>query len=92
MVKIWGNVIIKNKIAISKMVSYDEEACLELYLTAVQELCHQLDLEMPIILSKHKNDMNAFNLTSFLPSDFIEKVNFQRFNVEIFIDKDSKKE
>ena len=91
MVKIWGNIIVKNKIVDSRMLSYDEEPALDLYLYAVHELCNELDLAMPVVLSKHKNDMETFNLVKFLPADFIENVSFQRFDVEIFIDKDKDK-
>ena len=89
MVKIWGNIIRKNKISESKLISSNEEADMNLYLDTIQSLCNELDLEMPIILSKHRNDMDVFNLVSFLPSDFIDKVDFQRFDIEIFIEKDN---
>lgn len=88
MVKIWGNIIRKNKIVESKMITVGDEPTLDLYLTSIRTICNVLDLEMPVILSKHKNDLITFNLTSFLPADFIEKVDFQRFDIEIFIDKD----
>ena len=91
MIKIWGNIIRKNKISQSKFVSSDDEPTVNLYLDKIQALCNELDLEMPIILSKHRNDMYAFNLVSFLPSDFIEKVDFQRFDIEIFSEKDNEK-
>jgi len=90
MVKIWGNIIIRNKISQSTSLSFDEDASIDLYLSAIQSLCNELDLEMPIILSKHKNDMEFFSLVSFFPSDFIDKVEFQRLDIEIFIDKDKK--
>ena len=90
MVKIWGNIIKKNKIAQSAFLSFDQEPDLALYMMAIQEICGELDLEMPIILTKHKNDMEVFNLAKFTPGDFIEKVDFQRFDIEIFIEKDKK--
>jgi len=90
MVKIWGNIIIRNKISQSTSLSFNEDASIDLYLSAIQSLCNELDLEMPIILSKHKNDMEVFSLVSFFPTDFIDKVEFQRLDIEIFIDKDKK--
>lgn len=88
MVKIWGNIIRKNRIVDSCLVTADDEPTLDLYLNSIQSICNELDLEMPVILSKHKNDLEAFNLASFLPTDFIEKIDFQRLDIEIFIDKD----
>ena len=70
------------------MISMEEEPTLDLYLNTIQTICNDLDLEMPVILSKHKHDLESFNLASFLPADFIEKVDFQRFDIEIFIDKE----
>jgi len=90
MVKIWGNIIIRNKISQSTSLSFNDDASIDLYLSAIQSLCNELDLEMPIILSKHKNDMEVFSLVSFFPTDFIDKVEFQRLDIEIFIDKDKK--
>jgi len=90
MIKIWGSIIRKNKISASHMVQIDAEPEIKIYMSAIRDICEQLDLEMPIILSKHKNDIEAFSLVRFLPSDFIEKVDFQRFEIEIFIDKDKK--
>ena len=90
MVKIWGNIINRNKIIKSASISFDDEATMDLYLNAIQSLCNELDLEMPVILSKHKNDIEVFSLVSFFPSDFIDNVDFQRFDIEIFIDKDKK--
>lgn len=91
MIKIWGNIIRKNTISESCVISSDDEPGIDMYLELIRMLCDKLDLEMPIVLSKHRNDMEVFNLVSFLPSDFIEKVDFQRFDIEIFIEKDNNK-
>jgi len=88
MVKIWGNIISKNRIVDSRLLTTNEEPTLDLYLGAIQTICNELDLEMPVILSKHKNDLEIFSLASFHSTDFIEKVDFQRFDIEIFIDKE----
>jgi len=88
MVKIWGNIIRKNKISASSFLSSDEEPNIEMLLTAIQHLCADLDIEMPVILNKHKIDIMNFSLVRFIPSDFMEKVDFQRFEIEIFIEKD----
>ena len=90
MIKIWGNIIRKNKISAAHMVEIDAVPSVDVYLAAIREICEKLDLEMPVILSKHKNDMDNFSLVRFLPSDFIEKVDFQRFDIEIFVEKDKK--
>ncbi len=91
MIKIWGSIIKKNKISAGHMLELDAEPGIDIYMSAIREICEKLDLEMPVILSKHKNDIEFFSLVRFLPADFIEKVDFQRFDIEIFIEKDKDK-
>lgn len=88
MVKVWGKLIKKNRIIESYTVEFDSEPTLQLYFDALQKICYKLDIELPIILTKHKNDMIYFNLVRFLPSDFMEKVSFEKFDIEIFIEKE----
>ena len=74
--------------AIRSYYASDEEPDIEMLLAAIQHLCADLDIEMPVILNKHKIDIMNFSLVRFIPSDFMEKVDFQRFEIEIFIEKD----
>ena len=50
-------------------------------------LCEQLDLSRPVLLSKHMNDLSKFSLVTFKAADFIEKINFDAFVVQVFFDK-----
>lgn len=40
------------------------------------DICHELDLSRPVLLKKHLNELNTFRHTAFLPSDFMEGVDF----------------
>ncbi len=51
------------------------------------EACHTLDLARPVLLKKHLKDLTAFSRTVFKPDDFMEPVDFQRFEVEAIFDK-----
>lgn len=50
----------------------------------IGEACHALNLARPIIMDKHINELLVFNHTVFRPDDFIERVDFDRLEVELF--------
>lgn len=50
-------------------------------------LCRELELSRPLILKKHLRDIQDFSRVVFLPSDFMEPVDFDKFEVEIFYPK-----
>lgn len=51
------------------------------------EACQALDLARPVLLKKHSKDLACFARAVFKPEDFMEPVNFQRFEVEAIFDK-----
>jgi len=53
----------------------------------VTSLCKPLDLACPILLKKHLHEFTHFSRTVFQPSDFMEDVSFDRFEIEIFPEK-----
>lgn len=54
------------------------------------ELGRELDIPVPMILTKHISELNAFTHTAFLPDDFVEEVEFDRLEAEMLIDKKKK--
>ena len=42
------------------------------------------DLARPIIMNKHINELLSFGHTVFRADDFIEKIDFDRLEVELF--------
>ena len=66
--------------------SWTEE---ELY-DAMGDICHQLDIARPVMLDRHVKDFNDFKRVSFRASDFIEKVDFDRFELELIDDQEAK--
>ena len=57
---------------------------------ALSEICREIDIAVPVILSKHINQLNVFMHTHFSQNDFIEKINFTKLTVEIFLDQGQK--
>jgi len=53
----------------------------------VGEACQALDLSRPVILKKHIKDLYSFSRAIFKPEDFMEPIDFQRFEIEAIFDK-----
>ena len=51
------------------------------------DLCRQLDLSRPVLMKKHVRELLQFNRAVFYPQDFMESVDFERFEIEIFPEK-----
>ncbi|MEL7610104.1 MAG: hypothetical protein AAGU74_11450 [Bacillota bacterium] len=45
------------------------------------------DLSRPVMLSKHLKELEQFGRTVFKPADFMESVDFDRFEIEIVPEK-----
>lgn len=48
---------------------------------AVPPMCQKLDTPRPVILTKHKKEMDTFGYTTFSREDFVETVDFDRFSI-----------
>lgn len=88
MLKVWGQIVKRNKIVQEHMTTYDGPACLDSYMECLHTICDALDIERPVMLQKHELDMDRFATVRFLPDDFMETVDFDRFDVEIYIEKE----
>lgn len=87
MLKIWAKTIKDNKPTAQYTASINPEDDPETQLSeALREICYALDLSNPIIQSKHIKDMEKYHLTRFLPESFIEPVDFDRLELNIFDD------
>ena len=53
----------------------------------VVPVCKELDLPRPVMLSKHERDLRQFSHVVFKPSDFIEPVAFDTFELTLFYEK-----
>ena len=52
--------------------------------TIIGKMATALDLSRPVILNSHIKDFQRFSRVTFKPSDFIESVDFDKFEIEIF--------
>ena len=51
---------------------------------ALIEICHELEIPIPLWLSKNTHEFAAFHQTIFFSEQFTEKVRFDRFQIKMF--------
>jgi hypothetical protein len=84
--KLWLRQIKKNKITADTVAACDKANWQEALATG----CREMDIGVPIVLSRHIQDWDNFSQTRFLPEHFMEPVRFDRLEAEYF-DPDAKK-
>ncbi|MDL2317590.1 hypothetical protein LJC74_00660 [Eubacteriales bacterium OttesenSCG-928-A19] len=86
MTELWARAIRRHRIARSETVPMENDDLVD----ALGLLCAKLDIPRPMMLGKHEREWEQFGLTSFARDDFIEKIPYDRLEVER-IDPDAKK-
>ena len=80
----WGKMKTEDRI-IRDLVCEDTD-----FVSALVELCKGLDISKPIVCDKHLKELRMFRRTVFFPDDFVERVDFDTLEIEIFDNKKSK--
>jgi len=90
--KIWATITVKNKITKDHVIDFDSivnpEAIDWVYM--VGEACQKLNIERPVILRKHLNELDEFSSTFFIKDDFMDQTNFDKFGIEVLREKKDK--
>ncbi|MGN0787745.1 MAG: hypothetical protein ACI4L6_01600 [Candidatus Onthoplasma sp.] len=81
MIKIWGKLLVQDKIIKHKTISVD--ASKTSFFDMLKDLCEKLNISTPVLLDKHVYDFNKFKMCVFRPDDFVESVLFDKFIVEL---------
>ncbi len=82
MVKLWIKVIKDDKIVKDTVVERAEKFDYSLFSDYLSEGCYSLDLATPVIIKNHIFNYAKYNVVRFLPSDFLEPVEFDYVWVE----------
>lgn len=92
MMKIWAKVLTDHRIMNETVREFSSArpSDMEGWSVLLHELCQDLDLCRPVILSKHVNDLKQFSRVVFKPADFIESVDFDEFEIEVIPEKKKK--
>ena len=87
--KLWGTVRRNNKIIRQHTVEFTDltRDTAEGWEGLIGPLCHELDLSCPVMLKKHLKDIEEFSRVVFRADDFMEPVDFDKFEVEVFYPK-----
>lgn len=87
--RIWAKTIHNHKIQseVVREFSLARPSDLKGWMPVLHELCQALDLSRPVVLEKHIRELELFSHTAFRPSDFMEPICFDRFEIEIFPEK-----
>lgn len=81
MIKIWGKILVEDRIINGKTIVVDESNTS--FFEMLQDLSYSLNIPTPILMDKHVHDFNLFHFCYFRPDDFVEKVNFEKFVIEL---------
>ncbi len=91
--RVWG-IIKKNNKTIADTVKefdFDGISTVGQWQSVIDAVCKELDLSHPVVLEKHLREIVGFSRTTFRASDFIESVDFDKLEIELFADKDRKR-
>ncbi|MBC8060888.1 MAG: hypothetical protein H7Y18_09500 [Clostridiaceae bacterium] len=81
--KLWGKILIDNRIEKDMVVSFNEVIEYQENLkTAIIEICDNFDIEKPYWLPNNIKEFNQRGKASFTKDNFIEVINFDKFVIE----------
>jgi len=80
MKKIWAKIIKNNRIV--KDCALERKSA-DFY-DNLKEVCYTLNIETPVVLNKHNNEIEEYNITRFKSGDFIDSINFDYLQIEYF--------
>jgi hypothetical protein len=88
--RLW--VIMKKNHKISEQLTVElESPGLSDVIFALDGALKTMDVARPLILPKHEREIEEYGKTWFRDSDFMEKVRFDRLELEVLYDDDRKK-
>jgi len=84
MLRLWGKIIKNNKIKIHEEAICNEDIEFQQQLKkCIIEICNKFDIQKPYWLPKNLEEFNRISKTSFSQDNFIEEIDFDRFEIEI---------
>ena len=88
MLRIWARTTVNDKITRSYIYESIDNFSEDTIRKHIEKICHEIDIPTPIILKSHIMNYVDFNGSTFLPRDFVESIDFDKFTIEnAIIDK-----
>ncbi len=83
--KLWGKIIKGSKIVKEKAVEMNDESkpFRDLLEQCFLKLCKELNISVPMWLEKNTNEFARYRRTFFPQDQFVEEVDFDRFELRI---------
>jgi len=81
--KIWAMIKRKNKIIKDYVYEIPGEPQVDSLECALVPICHEFDIECPVVLEKHVGDFLSFGRAFFKSADFIDHISFDMLEVEM---------
>lgn len=82
MLRIWARTVVDGKISKSYIYESIDNFAEDTFRAHIEKMCHELDIPTPAILKSHIKNYVDFNNVVFLPRDFVEWVEFEKFIIE----------
>ncbi|EYE87982.1 hypothetical protein Q428_10450 [Fervidicella metallireducens AeB] len=88
MIRLWGKIIKENRILLNEVVICNEKIEYQQELKkCINELCYKFDISKPYWLPNNLEEFNKFKKTSFKQDNFIEEIDFDRFEIIVLEEK-----
>jgi hypothetical protein len=87
MYKIWAKIYKGDKIKKSQLFEFEGSFDGNRFFDDLSQICTELDIATPLLLSTHKKNFSEFNVTYFLQRDFVEEIGFSRFELQYIQEK-----
>lgn len=82
MIRIWAKIIKEEKILKDLIFEEEKDFNIQHFPLYLMDICDRLDIEMPVLLSKHVKNYYLFNMTSFSKNDFLNMPDFDSLVIE----------
>lgn len=89
MIKLWGKIILDNKIK-NQHVEVCDDSDIEYQdqlKSCILKLCYHFDMEKPYWLERNLKEYNKLKRTSFTQDNFVDMIQFDRFEIEVIEEK-----
>lgn len=82
MIRIWAKIITDNKLVKDLIYEAADNYNRDEFFDHISEICYKLNISSPVLIKNHYENYENFNNIKFLPRDFVEGVDFDRFEIE----------
>ncbi|MEG0371796.1 MAG: hypothetical protein RR645_05840 [Clostridium sp.] len=85
MLRLWGKIITNHKILfqLEFVYEYNDLVYQDQLKYCIENICRQLDIQKPYWLNNNLKEYNKYKKTSFTQDNFIEEIDFDKFEIEV---------